>query len=427
MSTTPSVLRRTVVPLLLMIACPPAVIVLWMITAHFDGSLELFLRTIDLPTFLRLFPRPTRTAALMLATFAALEWALLVMVPGDIHPGPITPAGNRPRYRRNGMSAYAVTHVLLATAALLGSFRLSAVYDELGSILVITNIAGLVLCGLLYWKGVHRPSSTDAGRSGNLIFDYFWGVELHPTAFGVQLKQYVNCRLAMMGWSVIVLSCVAKQYEIHGHVSLAMWVSAGLQIAYIIKFFWWETGYFGSLDIMHDRFGFYIVWGVMAWLPCLYTMVAQYLVRHPGHLGVPAALAIFTFGIIALFANYDADAQRQRVRETLGETTVWGRKPEIVVATYHTADGEARESLLLCSGWWGVARHFHYVAEISLALAWTLPAGFSELLPYGYVAFLTALLVDRAGRDDRRCRAKYGEAWDRYCERVPYRIVPFVY
>ena len=38
--------------------------------------------------------------------------------------------------------------------------------------------------------------------------------------------------------------------------------------------------------------------------------------------------------------------------------------------------------------------------------------------------FLTILLVDRAGRDDARCRAKYGRFWDQYCERVPYRICP---
>lgn len=427
MSKTPSSLRRTVVPLLLMITCPPAVIVLWMIVTHFDGSIALFLRTIDLDTFLRLFPRPTLAAARLLLAFAALEWLLLVALPGDIHRGPVTPAGNRPTYKQNGLSAYVITHVILAGAALLGFFRPAAVYDELGSILVITNLGGLALCAFLYRRGVRRPSSSDAGRSGNPIFDYFWGVELHPTAFGVSLKQYVNCRLAMMGWSVIVLSCLAKQYELTGHVSGSMLVSVALQVIYIIKFFRWETGYFGSLDIMHDRFGFYIVWGVLAWLPCLYTIVPQYLVHHPVPLGAPLAIALFIAGLAALFANYDADAQRQRVRETGGETTVWGRRPEILVARYVTADGEVRESLLLCSGWWGVARHFHYVAEITLALCWTLPAGFSHVLPYAYVAFLTALLVDRAGRDDRRCRAKYGAKWDEYCQRVRYRIVPFVY
>src|SRR5207244_3865884 len=110
-----------------------------------------------------------------------------------------------------------------------------------------------------------------------------------------------------------------------------------------------------------------------------------------------------------------------------GKTTVWGRAPETMMARWRTGDGEGRESLLLLSGWWGVARHFHYVPEILLALAWSLPAGFEHALPYFYVGFLTILLVDRAGRDERRCSTKYGDDWVTYRTRVKYRIVPFVY
>ena len=79
------------------------------------------------------------------------------------------------------------------------------------------------------------------------------------------------------------------------------------------------------------------------------------------------------------------------------------------------------------SGWWSVARHFHYVPEILLALAWTLPSGFGNLLPYFYVIYLTILLVDRAGRDDLRCRQKYGTYWTEYCKRVPSKIIPGIY
>ena len=70
---------------------------------------------------------------------------------------------------------------------------------------------------------------------------------------------------------------------------------------------------------------------------------------------------------------------------------------------------------------------FFFGRELSLTLAWTLPAGFGHLLPYFYFVFLTILLVDRSGRDDRRCRAKYGADWDLYCKRVPYKILPYIY
>jgi 7-dehydrocholesterol reductase len=36
---------------------------------------------------------------------------------------------------------------------------------------------------------------------------------------------------------------------------------------------------------------------------------------------------------------------------------IWGRDPEYIVAKYLTKDGSERSSLLLASGWWGLARY----------------------------------------------------------------------
>jgi 7-dehydrocholesterol reductase len=78
-------------------------------------------------------------------------------------------------------------------------------------------------------------------------------------------------------------------------------------------------------------------------------------------------------------------------------------------------------------GWWGLARHFHYLPEILAAFCWTAPAGFGRALPYFYVVFLVLLLTDRSYRDDVRCGAKYGSSWDKYCKLVPYKVVPYVF
>jgi 7-dehydrocholesterol reductase len=150
-------------------------------------------------------------------------------------------------------------------------------------------------------------------------------------------------------------------------------------------------------------------------------------VQHPIELSLPVAAAIVALGVGSIWMNYAADAQRQRVRATNGEAKVWGKKPEIIRAEYETGDGEVRQSILLVSGYWKIARHFHYVPEILLSLAWTLPALFSNVLPYFYVVYLTILLVDRSGRDDVRCRQKYGEYWTQYCAKVPYKIIPGLY
>jgi len=55
-----------------------------------------------------------------------------------------------------------------------------------------------------------------------------------------------------------------------------------------------------------------------------------------------------------------------------------------------------------------------------------VPLQSDHYLPYFYPVYLTILLFDRAWRDDARCAAKYGRAWDEYCEKVPYKVIPGV-
>ena len=85
--------------------------------------------------------------------------------------------------------------------------------------------------------------------------------------------------------------------------------------------------------------------------------------------------------------------------------------------------GEQRESLLLCSGWWGLSRHFNYVAsplhasmspaerraarppadlhgdpvqgDLMMSLAFCLTCGVTHILPYFYIIYMTILLVHR--------------------------------
>jgi 7-dehydrocholesterol reductase len=422
--------RTTLGPLALMVVTPIAAILFWIVCtfAPFDGSLLPLLSVEGWRAVVAHIPAPSPAAVEIILLFAVVEAVLLQWLPGTRYEGPVTPAGNRPVYKLNGVAAWFVTHALFFGCSYgLGWFNAGIVWDHFGSILATLVPFALAFCLFLYFKGRYRPTTQDRSVSGNFIWDYYWGVELHPTLFAVNLKQLVNCRLSMMGWSVIVCSFAAKQAELSGHVSSSMLVSVTITVVYLFKFFWWESGYFTSLDIMHDRFGYYICWGVLSWVPAVYALTAQYLVLRPHDLPLPIALSILVLGLGAIYLNYAVDEQRQRVRASGGKTTIWGRAPELIRARYTTADGTEHESLLLASGWWGVARHFHYVPEITLALAWSLPAGFTHVVPYVYVIFLTILLTDRATRDDRRCSKKYGTCWDEYRRRVPWKIVPGVY
>lgn len=431
MSRTTLLFRQTIFPLVLIFGSPIFVFLFCFTNVKLGGSLmELAGLVSDAGFFatLSMAWKPyffgSKTAWIMLGGFVAAQMLFLRFLPGKIAFGPVSPAGNVPSYKANGPLAFFLTIFLfLFSSFYLGLFSPTIIYDHFFELLGALNLFSLAFCLLLLVKGYYMPSSKDAGGTGNLIFDYYWGTELYPKLFGSDIKQLVNCRLGMMFWPIFIVSFAAKEAALHG-LSDSMAVSVALQLIYIAKFFFWETGYLRSLDVMHDRSGFYICWGLLVWVPGIYTSQALYLVNHPVHLGWALSCIIFFFGVAAILINYLADRQRQVVRATNGECLVWGQKPKLIKGQYETELGERKENYLLASGWWGISRHFHYVPELIASFAWSVPALFTHFLPYFYVVYLFILLVERAFRDDRRCREKYGKSWDAYCEKVPYKIIP---
>ncbi len=422
-----SPLRAWIGPLALMVSTPLLSVLFWIACVHHQGEITTMLAAGPASWWSHV-PAPSWTAVGIILGWVAVQGLLLAVLPGRRFEGPVTPGGVRPVYRLNGILAWVVTHGgLFGVLWPLGILDPGRLYHHFGSVLMTLTLGAFAFCLFLYWKGRRFPSGPDAVYTGNPLFDFFQGIELHPRLGGVMLKQLINCRVSMMGWTVMACCFAVTQYQQTGAVSTSMWASVAVLVIYLFKFFWWEGGYFHSLDIMHDRFGYYICWGVLVWVPAVYVLPQFWLVSHPIQWHPLVAGAIVLFGVLSIYVNYQADAQRRRVRDTDGETTVWGKPPELIRARYTTADGVEHRTVLLASGWWGVARHFHYIPELALAAAWTIPAGFGHFLPWFYWCFLLILLTDRALRDEKRCAAKYGEYWREYTRRVRWRMLPGVF
>jgi hypothetical protein len=54
-------------------------------------------------------------------------------------------------------------------------------------------------------------------------------------------------------------------------------------------------------------------------------------------------------------------------------------------------------------------------------------AGFDHVIPYFYAIYFSILLIHRDLRDGHACHKKYGKDWDKYCEIVRWRIIPYIY
>ena len=206
-----------------------------------------------------------------------------------------------------------------------------------------------------------------------------------------------------------------------------MLIVLALHTLYVVDFFFNEGWYLRTIDITHDHFGFMLAWGDSTFLPTFYTLQAQYLARYPTHLSNATALAILATGVSGYAIFRFANHQKDYVRSQNGEATLWGRPAAFIRCTYHTADGKEHQSILLTSGWWGLCRHSNYTADLILTWAMCATCGFTHILPWSYFFFMTTLLIHRAGRDEQRCRNKYGKKWDEYCNAVPYCLIPGVY
>jgi len=240
-----------------MIATPLFAFLFWFTATNLDGSLSALLDFIQkegaknvLYDVIRPVFFGSRLSWFVLTCFALFQILLMKIVPAKNYFGPRTGKGNVPIYKENGVACFIITLLtFFGLTHFTAFFNPGLLYAHFGEFIGSMNLLGLIFCAFLYIKGMYFPSSSDHSKTGNLIFDFYWGTELYPRVFGIDLKQWTNCRFGMMGWPLVILSYLYTQAEAGG-LTYAMIVSVGLQLLYVTKFFVWEKGYMRSIDII---------------------------------------------------------------------------------------------------------------------------------------------------------------------------------
>lgn len=342
--------------------------------------------------------------------------------------GSVTPAGYRNKYNINGMQAWLISHLLFFVATFgLGWFSPTIIFDHWGDLFWIMNIIGFTLAIFVFVKAYRFPTfAKDRKFSGNIIYDFFMGIELNPRIGALDLKLFFNGRPGIVAWTLINISFAATQYARYGVVTNSMMLVNFFQMLYVVYFFWKEAWYLKTIDIHHDHFGWMLAWGDSVWLPYMYTLQGLFLVIHPIELSFEYAFFVLVLGLMGFYIFAEANNQKDKFRKT-EVMKIWGKKAESIPCHYMTLDGTQRESKLLTSGWWGISRHMNYTGDLLLSLAYSLACGTTYLFPYFYFVFLSILLIHRCLRDEERCTNKYGKGWEQYCKRVPYRLIPYVW
>lgn len=198
------------------------------------------------------------------------------------------------------------------------------------------------------------------------------------------------------------------------------------------------------MDITTDGFGCMLAFGDLVWVPFVYSIQARYLSIHAVQLGWAKVALIMSIQLLGYYIFRSSNGEKNKFRTNPNH-------PDVKHLEYIET---ARGTRLLTSGWWGTARHINYLGDWIMSWAYCLPtwlsgyvvhnsiltgqkivsqgpngemAGRGTPITYFYMLYFAVLLIHRERRDDAHCRAKYGDDWNRYCQKVRWRILPGIY
>jgi len=382
---------------------------------------------------------PNWISLVVLLVFLVWGYCSLRLFPQNFE-GPKNVDGSVPKYQGNGFRFWIASVIVVVLVCLKWKEVPEMVTMNFIPIIMTFNIFGLLFVGYLYFMGrkEYWGKEEDDKKGYSELFRFYRGLEFHPRIGGVDIKQLTNCRFGMIFWQVIIIIFAFFSYYSSGF-NVAMWVTVVLQTIYIAKFFWWETGYFNTLDITLDRAGYYICWGCLVFLPAFYTFTCYYLANNPSIISGFVGSLIFLLGIWFIWMNYKVDKEKEDFKAN-PDCKIWGKKAEFIAPFHHSVVKGAypqnagikeeegkKPSKLLVSGWWGKSRHMNYTYEIGLSGCWSAVGAPLGIAPFAYLGYIIALLVHRIYRDEDKCRVKYGKYWDEYCKRVPARLIPGIF
>ncbi|XP_065856399.1 delta(14)-sterol reductase [Euphorbia lathyris] len=358
---------------------------------------------------------PSWNSCAILAIFFVYLAIAGSILPGKVVPGVTLQDGSCLHYRCNGLLSLLLLVALLVMSAKMDVISPTVISERGFELLSTTFIFSTLVTLMLYAAGCNtkdRSSSLKPHVSGNLIHDWWFGIQLNPQFLGIDLK-FFFVRAGMMGWLLINLSVLAQsiQDETLSHSMILYQLFCAL---YILDYFFHEEYMTSTWDIIAERLGFMLVFGDLVWIPFTFSIQGWWLLGNHVELTTAAIVANCFVFLMGYLVFRGSNKQKHDFKKD-PKALIWGKPPRVIGGK------------LLASGYWGIARHCNYLGDLLLALSFSLPCGISSLVPYFYPIYLLILLIWRERRDEARCAEKYKEIWSEYRRLVPWRILPYFY
>ncbi len=354
-----------------------------------------------------------------LVIFAVFFLAQIIL-PGRWVPGyVINPETGEPRkYRLNGLLVFAVALIVWAfelTGMPREWFYRSSIYAVVGGTVFTTIFAIIAVFSQPQGKIKNPLLALWDGRAQEMSF--------FNERFDVKMYFYV------VGGTMLALNALsgaAYNYELFGeNYNPGVFLYAAFYTYYILDYFIFERVQLYTYDLIHEGIGFKMFWGGLVIYGWLFILPLWGMAAYPSPGFSSAWTYVWLIGTPVLFLfgwgiSRGANMQKYTFKRWPDRKFLGIIEPEYI---------QAGDRKILCSGFWGAARHFNYLGEGFLGLSIALAFGyFTNLWAWTYFIFVVTFFTFRQRFDDAYCAEKYGaEKWAEYQARVKYRIFPGIY
>jgi delta14-sterol reductase len=347
-------------------------------------------------------------AAAMFAVFIGVLLVGSKWLPGRRETGGPDLDGDSRTYTLNGLTLFVIAMLAAVLGDIFDLFSLSVLHSHFAELFIVANVFAFSISAWLYYQASRQQHDSPGSWRG-----LFFGRQSNPSWLGVDLKLF-SYRPSLISLALFNVSFAAVQYDTYGEFTLQMILYQVFTLIYVLNYFQFEYGMIYTWDIVSERFGWMLAWGDYVLVPFFYCLGGWWVLHATDSLPAIAVAAICFLFVVGYITFRGANEQKHRFKQD-ADVSIWGKPAE-------SLDGR-----LLVSGFWGVGRHLNYTGEICVYFAWVLTTAFMSWIPFALPVWLAALLWHRSRRDDRRCRTKYGELWERYTQRVPHAMIPKVY
>ena len=356
-----------------------------------------------------------------LAIFAVFAVAQFIL-PGRRVPGyVINQETGQPRtYRLNGLLVFAIALLVWGFA-----FEPMGIPRDWFYRTSIFAVAGGTVFTLIF--AIPAVFSQPVGEVKNPLLALWFGraqeISFFNERFDVKMYFYVVGGTML---SLNALSGAVWHYEQFGENSNpGVFMYAGFFTFYVMDYFIFERVQLYTYDLIHEKMGYLLFWGGLVIYGWIFILPLWGMAAHPDPGFSTTWTYVWLVGTAALFLtgwtiSRGASLQKYWFKRFPDRKFLGIIQPEYI---------QAGDRKILCSGLWGVARHFNYMGEGFLSFSIALVFGhFGNPWAWTYFVFVVTFFTFRQRGDDVHCAEKYGEEkWAEYKARVPYRIFPGVY